>query len=94
MKKKPFIILLIIEIMVDLIAMAMLMSDLQAFSYLVGAGILAALMTPFFLMLKKAQDEAKKAKIRRNLLLVLLLPFLAAAVVVALVVVALLMTVA
>ena len=76
MKKKPFIILLIIEILVDLIAMAMLMSDLQAFSYLVGAGILAVLMTPFFLALKKTEDEAKKAKIRRNLFLVLLLPFL------------------
>ena len=74
MKKTPFIVVLIVEILVDLIAMAMLMSDLQAFSYLVGAAILAVVMTPFFLILKKTTDEAKKAKIRLFLFLTLLIP--------------------
>ncbi len=89
MKKSTFIILLIIEVLADLIAMAMLMSDLQAFSYLVGAGILAVLMLPFFLKLKKTEEESKKAKIRRNLILVLLLPFLVGLIVALAVVVAL-----
>lgn len=74
MKQKPFIIILVFEVLVDMIAMGLLLSDLGAYCYLVAAVLFTIVLTPFFLVMKATQDEAKKAKIRRNILLVMLIP--------------------
>lgn len=89
MKKVPFCILLTIELLVGLIAMGLLLSNIGAFSYLVAGVVFAAALTPFFLKLKKTEEEAQKAKIRRNMFLVMLLPIAAAMVAVIVVVVSL-----
>ena len=78
MKKELFILLLTVELILGTLAMAMLMSDLGALCYLVSTAIYAVVLTPFYFMLKKTEDEVKKGKIRRNLILLLLLPILLA----------------
>lgn len=83
--------LLIAELLVSLIAMGLLLANLGVFSYLIGAAVFGAVLTPFFLKLKKTADESQKAKIRRNMLLVMLLPIVIAAGAVIAVVVALFM---
>lgn len=90
MKKTPFIILLIIEIIAGLISVGLLLSDLGAVCYLIGIAVFAVVLFPFFVCLKKTDDESKKAKIRRNMLLVMLIPSVIAIISIAYVVVALL----
>lgn len=90
MEKKPFYILLIFELFADMIAMGLLFSDLGALIYLIAAVLFALVLTPFFICLAKAKDEARKARIRRNMLLVMLIPAAIAIVVVLAVVVTML----
>ena len=90
MKKTPFIILIAIEIIAGLIAVGLLLSDLGVFSYLLGIAVFALVLFPFFIRLKKENDESKKEKIRRNMLLVMLIPSVIAVIAIAYVVVALL----
>lgn len=89
MKKTSFTILLVIEIIAGLIAVGLLLSDLGALSYLIGIAIFAVVLLPFFVCLKKANNESKKEKIRRNILLVMLIPTVIALVAIAYVVVGL-----
>ena len=74
MKKGPFIILLTIELLLGLLGTGLLLSELGVFSYLIGAVVFGAVLTPFFFKLRKTEDAGKKAKIRCNILLVMLLP--------------------
>ena len=89
MTKKTFIILLTIEVFLAMIAMGLMLSDLGAYCYLVAAVLFTVVLTPFFIKLKKTEDEAKKNIIRRNILLVMLLPIAIALVLFVLVVIAL-----
>ena len=76
MKKASFILLFTLELIWAMIAMGLLMSDLGAICYLIAAVIFAVVLTPFFIKLKKTEDEEKKGKIRRNILLLLLIPII------------------
>lgn len=78
MKKTPFIILLVIELFAGLMAMGLLFSDAGALIYLIAAVVFAAVLIPFFVCLRNAADETRKAKIRRNIFLVMLIPIAAA----------------
>lgn len=89
MKKTSFTILLVIEIIAGLIAVGLLLSDLGALSYLIGIAIFAVVLSPFFMCLKRENDESRKEKIRRNILLVMLIPTVIALVAIAYVVVGL-----
>ena len=89
MKKTTFTILLIIEIIAGLIAVGLLLSDLGALSYLIGIAIFAVVLLPFFMRLKKENDESRKEKIRRNIFLVMLTPMVIALIAIAYVVVGL-----
>ena len=59
MKKVPFIVLLSIETFFAMISMGLLLSDMQELSYLVAAALFTVVLTPFFLKLRKTEDEAK-----------------------------------
>ena len=74
MKKESFIVLLIVELLAGMVAMGLLLSDLGAYCYLVAAVLFTVVLTPFFMVLKKTEDQVKKTKIRRNILLVMLTP--------------------
>ena len=76
MKKASFVLLFTLELIWAMIAMGLLMSDLGAICYLIAAVIFTVVLTPFFIKLKKTDDEVKKGKIRRNILLLLLIPIL------------------
>ena len=76
MKKASFILLFTLELIWAMIAMGLLMSDLGAICYLIAAVIFAVVLTPFFIKLKRTEDEEKKGKIRRNILLLLLIPII------------------
>ena len=91
MKKETFIAVIITEGIVALVSMGLLFSDVGAWIYLISAVIFAAVLSPFYLRLKKAEDEEKKRKIRRNMVLVMLAPIVAAIVAVVLVVTALIL---
>lgn len=82
MKKTSFIILLVIEIFAGLISMGLLFSDVGALIYLIAALGFSIVLAPFFVCLRKATEETKKAKIRRNMLLIMLLPTIVAIIVV------------
>ena len=89
MRKDSFILLFTAELLLAMACMGLLMSDLQEFSYLIAAVIFGAVLTPFFIKLKKTEEEEKKAKIRRNILLVMLTPIAVAFAVILVVVIAL-----
>lgn len=91
MSKKVFVIFMPLEFLAALISAALLFSDVGALIYLIAAAVFCAVLAPFFIRLKKEQDEAKKRKIRRNMVLILLLPIFAALAAIALVVIALMM---
>ena len=74
MRKNIFIIVLTIEILGALIAMGLLFADLGAIIYLITAVVLAAVLTPCFLQLKKTPQEDKRRKLRRNIVLIPLIP--------------------
>ncbi len=89
MSKSTFNILFIIEVIAGLISVGLLLSDLGGFSYLIGMAVFAVVLLPFFVCLKKAKNESKKAKIRRNIFLVMLIPTIIALAAIAYVVVGL-----
>lgn len=89
MKKDTFIVVMIIEGLAALISMGLLFSDVGAAIYLIALAVFAAVLTPFYVRLRKEPDEAKRRKIRRTMALVLLIPIAAAVVAVALVVIGL-----
>ena len=91
MKKVPFIICFIIEVLLALIFTGLLLSSLGAFSYLVGAVVLCAALTPFFVRLKNTEDEQGKKRIRTIIFLITLAPIAVGIVVVAAVVVAMIL---
>ncbi|MBR5446414.1 MAG: hypothetical protein IKV57_09825 [Clostridia bacterium] len=74
MKKIPFVILMVIELLAALLAAGMLFADLGAVIYLIAILVYAAVLAPFFVRLKKTAEEEKKKKIRRNILLIPLIP--------------------
>ena len=74
MKKIPFVILMVIELLAALPAAGMLFADLGAVIYLIAILVYAAVLAPFFVRLKKTAEEEKKKKIRRNILLIPLIP--------------------
>ena len=94
MKKETFIVVMIVEVLVALIAMGLLFSDVGALIYPISLAIFAAVLAPFFIRLKKEPDEEKRRKIRRNMVLVMLLPIFAAIATIVLVVIALMLMVA
>ena len=89
MKKDSFILLFSVELLLAMACMGLLMSDLQELCYLIAIAIFAPVLTPFFIKLKKTEEEEKKQKIRRNILLVLLIPIAIAFAVVFAVIIAL-----
>ena len=92
MKRNTFIIVMVAEVLAALVSMGLLFSDVGALIYPISLAIFAAVLAPFYLRLKKAEDEGKKRKIRRNMALVLLLPVAAAVVAIVVVVAALFVT--
>ena len=74
MKKIPFVILMVIELLAALLAAGMLFADLGAVIYLIAILVYAAVLAPFFVRMKKTAEEEKKKKIRRNILLLPLIP--------------------
>ena len=89
MKQNTCIGVMVIESTFALISMGLLFSDVGTLIYPISLAIFAAVLSPFYLRLKKAEDEEKKRKIRRNMALVLLIPIVIAVVMVAVVVTAL-----
>lgn len=94
MKKETFIVVVIVEVLVALIAMGLLFSDVGALIYPISLAIFSAVLAPFFIRLKKESNEEKRRKIRRNMVLVMLLPIFAAIATIVLVVIALMLMVA
>ena len=89
MQKDTFVVVFITEIVAALVSMGLLFSDVGALIYPISLAIFAAVLAPFYLRLKRVEDEAKKRKIRRNMALILLVPIAAALIVVTLVIIAL-----
>ena len=91
MNRNTFVCLMIFESFFAFASMGLLFSDVGAIIYPIAAAVFCAVLAPFFIRLKKEQDETKKKKIRRNIVLILLLPILAAFAAIALVVIALML---
>lgn len=91
MKKSTFVTLMIVETLMALVSMGLLFSDVGAAIYPISLAIFAVVLAPFYLWLKKTDEEAKKRKIRLWMVLVMLLPIVAAVVAVILVVTALML---
>ena len=91
MKKETFLVVMIVETLAALVAMGLLFSDVGALIYPISLALFGGVLSPFYICLKKATDEKKKAKIRRNMALLLLLPIVAAIVAIVLVVIALML---
>ena len=90
MAKTTFTVLMVVETLAALISMGLLFSDVGAMIYPVSLVIFAAVLAPFYLRMKKA-EEAKKRKIRLWMVLVLLLPIVVAIAAIAMVVIALML---
>ena len=91
MTKSTFIALMIIETLFALVSMGLLFSDVGAMIYPISMAIFAVVLAPFWLWLKKTQEEAKKRKIRVCMVLIMLLPIVAAMIAVLYVVTALML---
>lgn len=78
MTKNSFISLMVIEGFFSLVSMGLLCSDLGAVIYPISLAVFAVVLAPFFVWLKKTEDEAKKRKIRLYMVLLLLLPIVVA----------------
>ena len=89
MTKDMFTFLMGVTTIVALLAMGLLFSDVGALIYPISLALFAVVLAPFYLRLKKTEDEEKKRKIRRNMALVLLIPIVAAVVAIAIVVISL-----
>ena len=86
MTKDMFIFLMALTTIVALLAMGLLFSDVGALIYPISLALFAAVQTPFFIRLKKEEDETKKRKIRRNMVLIMLVPIAVALVAIVVVV--------
>ena len=91
MKRDTFVCLMIIESFFALTSMGLLFSDVGALIYPISLAIFAVVLAPFFLWLKKTDEEAKKRKIRLWMVLIMLLPIVAAMIAVLYVVTALML---
>ena len=91
MNRNMFIFVMVFEAFFALAAMGLLFSDVGALIYPISLAIFAAVLAPFYLRLKKAEDEEKKREIRRNIALVMLLPIIAGLVAIVMVAVALML---
>ena len=90
MKKDTFIIVIVAEVLAALISMGLLFSDVGAMIYPISLAIFAAVLAPFCLWMKKA-EEAKKRKIRRWMVLIMSIPIVVAIAAIAMVVIALML---
>ena len=88
MTKRTFVILIVVETLAALISMGLLFSDVGAMIYPISLAIFAAVLAPFYLRMKKA-EETKKRKIRLWMVLIMLIPIVAAIATVVMVVIAL-----
>lgn len=77
MSRNMFILSMFFESYFALAAIGLLFNDVGAIIYLFAIPVLGAVLAPFFIRLKKEQDEAQKRKIRRNIALILLIPIAA-----------------
>ena len=91
MKKDTFLVVMIVEGFAALVSMGLLFSDVGALIYPISLAIFAAVLAPFYLRLKRTDEEAKKRKIRLWMALLMLIPIVAAIVAIALVVTALML---
>ena len=91
MKKKTCIVLMVMETLAALVSMGLLFSDVGAMIYPISLVLFAAVLSPFYLRLKKETDEKKKRKLRLWMVLIMLIPIVAAIAAVALVVTALML---
>ena len=91
MKKKTCIVLMVVETLAALVSMGLLFSDMGAMISPVSLALFAAVLSPFYLRLKKETDEKKKRKLRLWMVLIMLIPIVAAIAAVSLVVIALMM---
>ena len=91
MNRNAFIFVMVFETFFALAAMGLLFSDVGALIYPISMAIFAAVLSPFYLCLKRAEDEEKKRKIRRNIALVMLLPIIAGLVAIVMVAAALML---
>ena len=91
MKKDTFVVVMIIEGLAALVSMGLLFSDVGALIYPISLAIFAAVLAPFYLGLKRAEEEAKKRKIRLWMAMIMLIPIVVAIVAVVLVVTALML---
>ena len=78
MNRNTFVCLMIVESFFALVSMGLLFSDVGALIYPISLAIFAAVLAPFYLWLKKTDEEAKKRKIRLWMALIMLLPVVAA----------------
>ena len=90
MKKDTFIVVMIVEVLAALVSMGLLFSDVGAMIYPISLAIFAAVLSPFYLRMKKA-EEARKRKIRLWMVLIMLIPIVVAIAAIALVVIALML---
>ena len=91
MNRNTFVFLMIFEGFFALAAMGLLFSDVGALIYPISLAIFAAVLAPFYLALKKTEEEAKKRKLRLCMVLLMLIPIVTAAAAIGYVVVALMM---
>ena len=91
MSRNTFVFAMIFETFLAFAAMGLLFSNVGALIYPISLAIFGVVLAPFYLRLKKAEDEEKKRKIRRNIALVMLLPIIAGLVAIVMVAVALML---
>ena len=91
MNRNTFVCLMIIESFFALVSMGLLFSDVGALIYPISLAIFAIVLAPFYLWLKKTDEEAKKRKIRLWMGLIMLIPIVAAMVAILYVVTALML---
>ena len=89
MNRNTFIFSMAFEVFFAFAAIGLLFNNVGAIVYLYALLGFSAVLAPFFIRLKKEQDEAKKMKIRRNIALILLLPIIAGVIAIAVVTIAL-----
>ena len=90
MKKDIFTVVIIVEVLAALVSMGLLFSDVGAMIYPISLAIFAAVLAPFYLRMKKA-EEPKKRKIRLWMVLIMSIPIVAAIAAIMLVVIALML---
>lgn len=77
MTKNAFVAVMIVETLLALVSMGLLFSDVGAAIYPISLALFAVVLAPFYLWLKKTDEEAKKRKIRLWMALIMLLPIVA-----------------